>query len=174
MAVEMMSKFDLTLGASGTMKGTITPQQGPPVKVKFKRTGEAKIVDNPFVGTWKLNVEKSKFSNPAPKSSTITFMGIENGTIFVEKTVDSQGKIQLLRAMERWDEKEGESVYPGETAICSRIDSNTVVLVFKKDGKETRRVTEAISNGGKTLTRISKDKDSEGNELEEIDVFEKQ
>jgi hypothetical protein len=43
-AVElMMSKFDLTLGASGTMKGTLTPQQGPPIKVEFKRTGEAKI-----------------------------------------------------------------------------------------------------------------------------------
>jgi hypothetical protein len=43
-AVElMMSKFDLTLGASGTMKGTLTPQQGPLIKVEFKRTGEAKI-----------------------------------------------------------------------------------------------------------------------------------
>jgi hypothetical protein len=49
-AVElMMSKFDLTLGAGGTMKGTITTQPGPitvqqgPISVEFKRTGEAKI-----------------------------------------------------------------------------------------------------------------------------------
>jgi hypothetical protein len=43
-AVElMMSKFDLTLDADGTMKGTLTPQQGPPVKVEFKRIGEAKV-----------------------------------------------------------------------------------------------------------------------------------
>lgn len=42
-AVElMMSKFDLTLGAGGTMRGTITTQQGP-ISVEFKRTGEAKI-----------------------------------------------------------------------------------------------------------------------------------
>ena len=42
-AVElMMSKFDLTLGAGRTMKGTITTQQGP-ISVEFKRTGEAKI-----------------------------------------------------------------------------------------------------------------------------------
>ena len=45
-AVEMMmTKFDLTLGAGGIMKGTITAQQGPPnsASVEFKRTGEAKI-----------------------------------------------------------------------------------------------------------------------------------
>jgi hypothetical protein len=173
MAVEMMLKFDLTLGAGGTMKGTITPQQGPPISVEFKRTGEAKIVDNPFVGTWKLNVEKSKLSTPAPQSSTISTIGIENGTIFVQETVDFHGKIQQLKAMVRWDEKEGESVIPGQTAMCSRIDSNTVVIIFKKDGKETKRVTEAISNGGRTLTRTTKDKDAQGNELEDIAVFEK-
>jgi hypothetical protein len=79
-----------------------------------------------------------------------------------------------LKAIEPWDGKEGESVFPGETAICSRIDGNTVVLIFKKDGKETRRITEAISNGGKTLTRTSKGKDAQGNEPEDIAVFEKQ
>jgi hypothetical protein len=48
LAVElMMSKFNLTLGAGGTMKGTITPQMGPPFDVEFKRTGEAKIEQLP-------------------------------------------------------------------------------------------------------------------------------
>jgi hypothetical protein len=130
--------------------------------------------DNPFVGTWKLNVEESTLLNPAPKSSTVTYIPMDRGARFVQETVDSQGKIQQLRALEWWDEKERESRFPGETAICSRIDSNTVVLVFKKDGKETRRVMEAISNGGRTLTRTSKDKDAQGNELEDIAVFEKQ
>jgi hypothetical protein len=45
-AVEMMmTKFDLTLGTGGIMKGTIRAQQGPPnsASVEFKRTGEAKV-----------------------------------------------------------------------------------------------------------------------------------
>jgi hypothetical protein len=130
------------------------------------------VTDNPFVGIWKMNVEKSKHSGPAPKSSTVQFMGIENGTVFVQETVDSQGKIQQLMASEPWDGKEGATVFPGETARCSRIDSNTVVLVFKKDGKETRRITEAISNGGKTLTRTVKE--AQENEPGIIAVFEKQ
>ena len=41
----MMTKLDLTLGADGIMKGTITAQQGPPnsARVEFKCTGAAKI-----------------------------------------------------------------------------------------------------------------------------------
>jgi tetratricopeptide (TPR) repeat protein len=48
-AAEMgMLKFDLTLGAGGIMKGTITSQQGPPESVEFKRTGVAKVeIANP-------------------------------------------------------------------------------------------------------------------------------
>jgi hypothetical protein len=46
-AVEMimMTKFDMTLGAGGIMKGTITAQQWPPnsASVEFKRTGAAKV-----------------------------------------------------------------------------------------------------------------------------------
>jgi hypothetical protein len=43
MATEMMmSKFDLTLDASGILKGTITNPQGS-VPVQFKRTGPAKV-----------------------------------------------------------------------------------------------------------------------------------
>jgi hypothetical protein len=62
-AVElMMSRFDLTLGAGGTMKGTIMPQQGPPISVEFERTGEAKIelipaspaVSKELEGDWEL------------------------------------------------------------------------------------------------------------------------
>jgi hypothetical protein len=71
-AVElMMSKFDLTLGAGGTMKGTITTRQGP-LTVEFKRTGEAKIqriVPSPAVskeleGDWEGTLEGPGPSNP--------------------------------------------------------------------------------------------------------------
>jgi hypothetical protein len=166
------AKFDLTLGADRTMKGTITGPGAPPMNLDFKRTGEAKVSNNPFVGTWQMNVEKSKHSGPAPKSSTVRFMDAGNGTVFAQETVDSQGKIQRLTASEPWDGKEGASVFPGETAICSRMDSNTVVLVFKKDGKETRRITEAISNDGKTLTRTVRE--AQENEPGIIAVYEKQ
>jgi hypothetical protein len=85
-----------------------------------------------------------------------------------------QGKIQQLRALEWWDEKERESRFPGETAICSRMDINTVVIVVKKEGKEVRRVTENVSKDGKTLTRTSIVKNAEGIERENVAVFEKQ
>jgi hypothetical protein len=46
-----MAKFDLTLGADGAMKGTLSNAQGP-VPIEFRRTGEAKvelIASNPAV-----------------------------------------------------------------------------------------------------------------------------
>jgi hypothetical protein len=132
------------------------------------------VMDNPFVGTWKLNVEKSKFSNPAPKSSTVTFFATEDGLIFEQETVESTGKVTKLRAGEPFDGREGASVFPGITAISTRVDSNTIVLVFKKDGNEVHRVTEYVSKDGKTLTRTNKEKNAEGIEQEGVSVFEKQ
>ena len=141
----------------------------------LKRAIIARAADNPFIGTWNLDLQKSRFSNPAPKSSTITFSAMENGMVFLLETVDSTGQVSQFRAAEPFDGKEkGESVIPGATMIGTRVDSNTVVLVFKKDGNEVRRVTENASKDGKTLTRTRKEKNAEGIELEDVAVFEKQ
>ena len=91
-----------------------------------------------------------------------------------QETVDSAGKVSQFRAGEWFDGEEGESVYPGTTVISTRVDSNTVILVFKKDGKEVQRVTENVSKDGKTFTRTSKVKNAEGIENVELWEFEKQ
>jgi hypothetical protein len=119
-------------------------------------------------------VQKWRFSNPAPKSATVTFFAAENGMMFAQETVDSTGKASQFSAAEWFDMIEGESVYPGTSVISTRVDTNTVVLVFKKDGKEVQRVTENVSKDGKTFTRTSKAKNAEGAENVEIWEFEKQ
>ncbi len=169
--------FTGTLNREGTELSGQFSQEGEVVQLTLhKRTDEAiaEIAANPFVGTWKLNVEKSNFSSAALKSATMTVHGIGNGTVFVQEMVDSQGMDQMLRAMGRWDGKEGKSDFPGLTSLSSRVDNNTVVAVFKADGKETMRVTEALSNGGKSWTRTVRGKDEQGNGFENILVFEKQ
>jgi hypothetical protein len=64
-AVEILSaKVDLTLGADGKMKGTITGPQGP-APIEFKRTGEAKVelippspaVAKEFEGDWEGSLQ---------------------------------------------------------------------------------------------------------------------
>ncbi len=56
------------------------------------------------------------------------------------------------------------------SAALEKFDFSTV----KADGKETMRVTEAISNGGKLWTRTVKGKDEQGKDFENVLVFEKQ
>jgi hypothetical protein len=72
-AVELtMSKFDLILSAGGTMKGTVTLQQGPLIKVDFKRMGEAKValiqispaVSKELEGDWEGTLAASGASFP--------------------------------------------------------------------------------------------------------------
>ncbi len=165
--------FKGTLNREGTeLSGEFSQEQDVVQLTLHKRTDEAKakIAANPFVGTWKLNVEKSKFSDPAPRSRTRTVYGLENGMIFVQEGVDSQGMNEGFTGLVRFDGKERRSIYPGQTALCSVIDANTYVVVFKADGKETKRVTEAISNGGRTLTSTTR---GQGKEPESVHVFEK-
>jgi hypothetical protein len=55
---------------------------------------------DPFVGAWKLNLTKSKYSpgvDPSPKNQEITITAQENGIKLVGDTVDSEGECIALR-----------------------------------------------------------------------------
>src|SRR5438132_1454470 len=51
------------------------------------------IAADTLVGTWKLNVAKSKYSpGPAPQSNTIKFEAVDGGIKLTADGVDAQGK----------------------------------------------------------------------------------
>src|SRR5258706_8573555 len=53
----------------------------------------AQPAKSPELGTWKLNVEKSKYNpGPAPKSNQITATAAGSGVKYVSKGVDAEGK----------------------------------------------------------------------------------
>src|SRR5262245_23798864 len=55
-------------------------------------TVTAMAADN-LVGTWKLNVAKSKYSpGPAPQSNSVRFEGMDGGIKLTADGVDSQGR----------------------------------------------------------------------------------
>ena len=48
---------------------------------------------DPFVGTWKLNLAKSKYSpGPPPKNLTVTYEATENGIKATTEGVNAEGK----------------------------------------------------------------------------------
>ena len=63
--------------------------------------------DNPFVGTWKLNLAKSKYaSGPAPKGETWKIEAQDNGQKDTFDGIDANGKPYHVQASPKYDGKD--------------------------------------------------------------------
>ena len=128
-------------------------------------------------GTWKLNVEKSKYSpGPAPKSLTVVVESDENNYKLEATGTDSEGKPTHVQYSAKFDGKD----YPvtgmanADTVSIKRIDANTIEVKQKKDAKVVMTVTTKISNDGKTRTSTWHGKNAEGKEVHNVVVLDKQ
>ena len=72
---------------------------------------------DPFVGTWKMNPAKSKFSFAAPKSYTETFTAQDNGVKVVQDMVEADGKTIHRTFALKYDGKEYPVTAPDQDAI---------------------------------------------------------
>ena len=131
--------------------------------------------DNPFVGTWKLNVAKSKYNpGPAPQSSTRTWDAM--GMVMVNG-VNAAGKSMSYGYTIKDDGKE----YPTMGAIPNTADkisskkagADMYEANFTKAGEQVETTTFKISKDGKTLTIHAKGKTPAG-EFDNLQVWEKQ
>jgi hypothetical protein len=135
--------------------------------------------DDPFTGTWKLNVAKSKFNpGPPPQSSTITFEPQDRGFKFVGDGVNSDGKAIHQEGSVKFDGKDypvtGAGVPPDMTIAVRMIDTHTRDFVGKRGGKEGQRGQDVISKDGKTLTRTTKGQNAQGQKYNNVLVYDKQ
>jgi hypothetical protein len=131
---------------------------------------------DPAVGTWELNVAKSKFTGPAPKSETRTYSESADGSVtLIEKPVSADGKESTVSMTYKRDGKD----YPveGSTTIDSisvkRISSRTLGFSGKKAGKVVMRGHRTVSKDGKTLTLTEAGTDENGAKFRETLVFDK-
>src|ERR1700690_621593 len=58
------------------------------------------------VGTWKLNVEKSKFSGATPKSGTRVYAETADGTVLDQKMVGADGKEMSMHVTIKYNGKD--------------------------------------------------------------------
>ncbi len=114
--------------------------------------------DNPFVGTWKLNVAKSKY-NPGPAPQSQTRKWDASGMVMVEG-VNAAGKAVSYGYTVNGDGKEyptmGSVPNTADKITSKRLDANTFEANFTKAGKHVETATFKVSNGGKTLTIMAK------------------
>ncbi|HEX2460905.1 MAG TPA: hypothetical protein VHJ58_12230 [Vicinamibacterales bacterium] len=131
---------------------------------------------DPVVGTWELNVVKSKFSpGPAPKSETRTYVVSGQEIKGTAKGVDSEGKAVAVEWTVVDDGKDRPVTGTPDIDMLSikRIDSHTVESTHKRDGKVVATARRTVSKDGKTLTITTKGTNAKGQAINNVQVFEK-
>jgi hypothetical protein len=129
---------------------------------------------DPRVGTWKLDVAKSKSSNGLPTSETRTYSAEGSAIMSSTEGVNAQGKPVSTHYEATADGKERPSGTPGMTLSINQTGPGAYAGTIKKDGKVVSTNTAVISGGGKIFTFKSKGTDAQGKEYTSTAVYEKQ
>ena len=132
---------------------------------------------DPFVGTWNLNVAKSKYTpGPAPTSATTTIEAAGAGYKFTVHQVPAKGATQdwsFTTAMDGKPVKVTGNNPNADMVSSKRIDARTYESTQMKAGKETQRQKVVVSADGKTRTVTSTGVDSAGQKINNVAVYEK-
>jgi hypothetical protein len=133
---------------------------------------------NSEVGTWKLNVAKSKFSGGAAlKSGTLKIEAAGAGIKTIVDGVDADGTVRHYEVTSNYDGKD----YPvvgnspnGDMIALTRINATTTKTVNKKGGKITTTQTAVVSSDGKTRTSTTTGTNALGQTVNNVAVWDKQ
>ena len=134
---------------------------------------------NPLVGTWKLNVTKSKFDpGPAPKSLTRTVEAQGDGMKYTFDGIAADGKPVAYGFSLKFDGKDnpisGSMPSGADTISAKRTDSNHYVATLKKSGKEIGTAKVSVSEDGKVTTVDSTGTTATGAKVHDVQVYDKQ
>ncbi len=148
------------------------------VSVSCLALGVAVLAQDSNIGTWKLNVAKSKFSpGPALKGQTLKIepWGAD-GVSFTSDGMDADGKPTHFEFQAKYDGKDmpvkGNPDF--DTLAYKRIDANAVEATTKLKGKVTGTGRVTVSADGKTRTVIQTGTNAKGEKMNNTLVYEKQ
>jgi hypothetical protein len=136
--------------------------------------------DNPLVGTWKLNLDKSKYSaGMAPKTLTRTVSADGDSVKYSFEGTGPDGAALTYGFTVKYDGKDYDvtgsgAPYGADHITIKRINSHSYSATLKKDGKTVGMSTATVSKDGKTTTVAGKGKDAKGNSVEASQVYDKQ
>jgi hypothetical protein len=131
------------------------------------------------VGTWVLNVAKSKYDpGPPPKSSTLTIVAAGQGHKIEAKGVDSAGNPTGTQYTSNYDGKDVPVTLTGsqdyDTIALKKVDAQRIEGTRKKAGKVVQTYSRVISADGKTMTLTTSGTNAKGQKVNNVMVFEKQ
>jgi hypothetical protein len=133
--------------------------------------------ENPFVGTWKENMDKSKLSGAdAVTNVTVKYeVDVDTFKASVEGT-DAQGKPASFTYEGKLDGTPGTVTGSAtfDAIALQRLGTHSMKATGKKEGKVVYTDRRVVSKDGKTLTISRSGTDSQGKAYHSTMVFDKQ
>jgi hypothetical protein len=135
---------------------------------------------NSAVGTWKLNVAKSKWVNvQPPKSETRTIEAQGNAAKYTFEGIAADGSHFAWSFTTNYDGTASAISGVGgpngaDTDALTRADANTTKAVSKKGGKVVQTTTAVVSKDGMVTTLTPKGTNAQGQPTSSTTVFDKQ
>jgi hypothetical protein len=129
------------------------------------------------LGTWKLNMEKSKFSPSAPVKNLSTMREATDGGVKATTTGEQADGTPINASYTaKYDGKETPVTgAPYDTITIKQVNANTLTTVqTKKDGKYHVTGRSVISKDGKTMTSTMKGTNANGDAYNATMVWDKQ
>ena len=131
---------------------------------------------DPHIGTWALNVAKSKYTpGPAPKEQTSVYAMAGQGIKVSTKAVGADGKPTMTEFTAMFDGKghpvTGNADY--DATMMKRVDGQTIEFTRKKGGKMMQTATSAVSKDGKTRTVTTTGMNGQGQKINNVAVYDK-
>ncbi len=166
------------------------------ILMPFGRPLAAQDAD-PIIGTWVLNVAKSKFSpGPAPQSDSCTYVmegqatkvtskGASKPMTYMTVRQEIKATSTVLDVEGKTTTREWTIVYDGkerpvtgdpdvDTLALKRIDAFTTEFTQKRAGRVVITGTRVISRDGKVMTITTEGINAKGQTINDVSVFEKQ
>ena len=133
-----------------------------------------------FVGTWKLNLDKSKYpAGQAPKSLTRTLSADGDTVTYKFEGVGADGTAVNYGFASKLDGKDSEVTgtgmpYGADHIAIKQQNSHATSATLKKGDKIVGTSSATVSHDGKTLTLTSKGTDAKGKPVKSVSVYDKQ
>jgi hypothetical protein len=134
--------------------------------------------DNPQLGTWIMNIGRSKFSSGTGfKSATSRIEAVPGGVKHTIDSVYADGTSRRYDYTTQYDGKDapvhGNSPW-GDTVAISHVDANTTRTVYKSHGNITVIQMSVVSSDRHTRTVTTKGTSPAGQAVDNVSVYERQ
>ena len=129
--------------------------------------------DNPFVGTWELNLTKSRLDPKSPPVQTQAVKYVTDGTILKAFLTTNGNSSAHPTVYDGQEHEYGGTSALHATHIIPSMKGRTLETVFKRAGKKVGIRKNTLSDDGRTMTVSVEGTTPNGDNYRSVLVFEK-